>query len=103
MKEAVATREVIQFLAGERTRLQSETSRIGNELQQEHQNRDQRQKELIEVISKVRKPAFCICKNKDADQPCSKCSADHAFVFATRIVQSLFFLNPKFQVSSHFL
>ena len=26
-----------------------------------------------------------------------------AFVFATRIVQSLYFLNPKFQVSSHFL
>ena len=24
-----------------------------------------------------------------------------AFVFATRIVQSLFFLNPKFQASSH--
>ena len=27
----------------------------------------------------------------------------HAFVFATRIVQFLFFLNPKFQVSSHLL
>ena len=26
-----------------------------------------------------------------------------AFVFATQIVQSLFFLNPKFQASSHFL
>ena len=26
-----------------------------------------------------------------------------AFVFATRIVQSLFFLNPKFQASSHLL
>ena len=26
-----------------------------------------------------------------------------AFVFATRIVQSLFYLNPKFQVSSHLL
>ena len=26
-----------------------------------------------------------------------------AFVFATRIVQSLYFLNPKFQVSSHSL
>ena len=26
-----------------------------------------------------------------------------AFVFATRIVQSLYFLNPKFQASSHLL
>ena len=26
-----------------------------------------------------------------------------AFVFAKRIVQFIFFLNPKFQVSSHFL
>ena len=44
----------------------------------------------------MRKPAFCICKNKDADQI-------GAFVFATRIVQSLYFLNPKFQGSSHLL
>ena len=44
----------------------------------------------------MRKPAFCICENKDADQL-------SAFVFATRIVQSLFFLNPKLQVSSHLL
>ena len=35
----------------------------------------------------VRKPAFCICENKDADQLC-------AFVFAIRIV-SLYYLNPK--------
>ena len=28
-------------------------------------------------------------------------SAISAFVFATRIVQSLFLLNPKFQASSH--
>ena len=26
-----------------------------------------------------------------------------AFVFATQIVQSLYFLNPKFQASSHLL
>ena len=41
----------------------------------------------------VRKPAFCICENKGADQPIS------AFVFTTRKVQPLFFLNPKFQAS----
>ena len=44
----------------------------------------------------VRKPAFCICENKDADQL-------RAFVFATRIVQSLYFLNTKFQASSYLL
>ena len=44
----------------------------------------------------MRKPAFCICENKGADQLC-------AFVFATQIVQSLYFLNPKFQASSHLL
>ena len=38
----------------------------------------------------VRKPAFCICEYKDADQ------LRGGFVFATRIVQSLFLLNPKF-------
>ena len=48
----------------------------------------------------VRKPAFCICENKNADQLRSLISA---FVFTTRIVQSLFFINPEFQVSSHLL
>ena len=37
------------------------------------------------------KPTICIGENKDA------------FVFATRIVQFLFYLNPKFQASSSFL
>ena len=47
------------------------------------------------------KPAFCICENKDADQLRGNREADHAFVFATRIVQSLYFLNLKFQASGH--
>ena len=47
----------------------------------------------------VRKPAFCICENKDANQLRSNC----VFVFAIRIVQSLYYLNPKFQAFSHFL
>ena len=52
----------------------------------------------------MRKPDFCLCENKDIDQLCSDCTADHvtaqlistfvfataAFVFATWIVQSLF-------------
>ena len=45
----------------------------------------------------MRKTAFCICENKDADQLIS------AFVFATQILQSLYSLNPKFQASSHLL
>ena len=49
----------------------------------------------------IRKPAFCICENKDADQFRGDREADHAFVFATRIVQLLYFLNTKFQASSH--
>ena len=48
----------------------------------------------------VRKPTICICENKDADQLRGNREADHAFAFATRIVHFLFFLNPKFQVSS---
>ena len=48
----------------------------------------------------VRKLDFWLCDNKGADQLRSNCEADHAFVFATLIVQFLFFLNPKFQASS---
>ena len=51
----------------------------------------------------MRKLAFCICENKGADQLCGNRTTDQAFVFATQIVQSLFFLNPKFQASSHLL
>ena len=56
----------------------------------------------------MRKPDFCICENKDADQllcfrytdsiiPLLPKSAKliSVFVFATRIVNSLYFLNPK--------
>ena len=60
----------------------------------------------------MRKPAFCICENKDADQLRGNREADqrlcfakliNAFVFATRIVQSLYYLHQKFQASSHLL
>ena len=46
-----------------------------------------------------RKPAFCKCENKDAYHLRGNREAD----FATQIVQSLYFLNPKFQASSHLL
>ena len=45
-------------------------------------------------------------KKKNGSLPLQKQSlrpADQCFVFATRIVQSLFFLNPKFQASSFHL
>ena len=51
----------------------------------------------------MRKLNFCLCENKGADQLRSNCEAEliSAFVFATWIIQSLFFLNSKFQASSH--
>ena len=52
----------------------------------------------------VRKSAFCICENKDADQLCSNTAKlISAFVFAIWIVQFLYYLNLKFQASSHLL
>ena len=53
----------------------------------------------------MRKPDFCICENKDADQLRGTETAKliSAFVFAIRIVQFLYYLNPKFQASSHIL
>ena len=51
----------------------------------------------------TRKPAFCICENKDADQLRRNREADQCLCFATRIVQSLLYLNLKFQVSSNLL
>ena len=60
----------------------------------------------FEMSLVMRKPDFCICENKDADQLRGNREAVtakliSAFVFATKIVQSLYFLNPKFQASSH--
>ena len=58
----------------------------------------------------MRKPAFCICENKDADQlrgydqlRGNREANQRQFVFAIRIVQSLYYLYPKFQASSHLL
>ena len=58
---------------------------------------------LIYLSLVMRKPAFCICENKDADQLRGNAKLISAFVFATRLVQSFCFLNPKFQASSHLL
>ena len=50
----------------------------------------------------MRKPAFCICKNKDADQLRSNHEADQRLCF--RYIDStipLLPIYPKFQASSH--
>ena len=49
--------------------------------------------------SRREKTGFLHMQNKDADQLCS----NSAFVFATPIVQSLYYLNPKFQASCYLL
>ena len=49
------------------------------------------------------KTSICICENKDADQHRGNRKADQCLVFATWIVQFLYFLNPKFPASSHLL
>ena len=51
---------------------------------------------LYNMSRDVRKQALCICENKDA-KPIS------VFVFTKWIVQSLYFLNLKFQWSSSLL
>ena len=51
----------------------------------------------------MRKPAFCICEKKDSDQLLSNCIADQLLCFPSWVVQSLFYLNLKFQASSHVL
>ena len=49
----------------------------------------------------MRKTDFGICENKDADQLRGYREADLRLCFATQIVQSPYFLNLKFQASSH--
>ena len=52
----------------------------------------------------MRKPAFCICKNKGADQLCSHCAADQCLCFRYIYkLQSLNYQNQKLQASSHCL
>ena len=51
----------------------------------------------------VRKLAFCICENKDADQLRGNHEADQRLFFTIWIVQSLYSLLLKFQSSSHLL
>ena len=41
----------------------------------------------------MRKPAFCMCEKKGADQLHGNHAADQHLFFATQIVQSLYFLH----------
>ena len=51
----------------------------------------------------MRKPAFVHAKAKTHNSFTVTAKLISAFVFATRIVQSRYFLNTKFQASSHLL
>ena len=49
----------------------------------------------------MRKPAFAYAKTKKQISFPVTAKLISVFVFATPIVQSLYFLNPRFQASSH--
>ena len=52
----------------------------------------------------MRKLAFCICENKDADQVRGNREADDRLCFRyTDTTIPVYFLNPKFQAFSHLL
>ena len=57
---------------------------------------------LHDMSCAVRKPAFCICVNKDADQLRGH-DADQRLCFRCTDSKSLYFLNPKFQATSFFV
>ena len=60
--------------------------------------------EQADMSRVVRKPAFCICeKTKTQISFAVTAKLISAFVFAIRIEHSLYYLNPKFQASSHLL
>ena len=46
----------------------------------------------------MRKPAFCICENKDADQLCGTREADQRLCF--RYIDSTIPLLPTYEISS---
>ena len=53
---------------------------------------------LIELILVMRKPAFCICENKDADQLRGNREADQRLCF--RYTDSTIPLLPIYEISS---
>ena len=66
--------------------------------------RFQKCKNSLYMSHRIGKLTICRGENKGADQLRSNCEADQRpFVFAPRILQFLFFLNPKFPASNHLL
>ena len=59
----------------------------------------------LEIFSEmslvVRKPTFCMCENKDADQLRGNRKADQRLCFRCIDSKSLYFLNTKCQASNH--
>ena len=51
----------------------------------------------------MRKPVYAYAKTKTQISCAETAQLISAFVFTTQIVQSLYFLKPKFQASSHLL
>ena len=52
----------------------------------------------IHMSHNMRKPAFCICKNKGVDQLCGNCAADQPLCF--HYIDSTIPLLPKSEISS---
>ena len=53
---------------------------------------------LYQLSHRTRNPTICICENKDADQLCSNCTADHRLCF--RYTDSTISLLLKSEISS---
>ena len=64
----------------------------------EYQYRPVESTQLQYMSSDVRKPVFCICENKDAEQLRSNCAADQRLCF--RYIDSVIPLLSKFEISS---
>ena len=56
---------------------------------------------FVHLSPVMRKPDFAYAKTKTQISFAVTAKLISAFVFATQLVQSLYFLNPKFQASSH--
>ena len=54
--------------------------------------------EILDMSHVVKKPAFCICENKDADQLRSNREADQRLCF--HYLDSTIPLLPKYKISS---
>ena len=70
-------------------------------IQAHTKNRSVDQPVLSDLSRVSRKPAFCICKNKDADQLRGNREADQHLCFRYLDSRIPLLLNPKFEAFSH--